>query len=169
MIEIQKTEHTARIERVSELIVSGLTTRQVQKYVAEKHADWNATPKDVMGYVRAAQRLVGKAASVDLKSKTGMAIKRLETIFAMSLRVNDTKTALATQKEINRMHGLAEIAGKNFNRDAERETMEARRTAEAIRAYLVPLQLAPEHVPIEEHARLAAEIVRTSGKLGDSK
>jgi len=47
--------------------------------------------------------------------------------------------------------------------DTPTEAGEALQRLELIASYLLPLKLTDERYPVEEHARLASEIIRTRG------
>ena len=82
--------------------------------------------------------------------EAGKALLRLDDLYERSLRVQDTKTALAAERERVKLLGLYEK-----NRVEEQETIENAEW-EPVQRYLGPLQLAPPDAPMEELLRLAS-------------
>ena len=56
--------------------------------------------------IEIARGKIRDAIGVDREERTGEAIVRLNDLYERSLRIQDCKTALAAQKELNRLLGL---------------------------------------------------------------
>jgi hypothetical protein len=90
----------------------------------------------------------------------GKAVMRVDDLYAKSIAGQDTRTALQAQREFNRLLGLYWADGT----PAETATTDAQdvvRRLELIASYLIPLKLTDERYPVEEHARLAADRIRS--------
>lgn len=119
------------------------------------------TPEEeIPGILLEVSRRLLAAADVDRERELGTAIVRTDTIFRKAMVEGDNKTALAAQRELNRLLGLyrdGEEAG------ATKTDFQAAANAveilEAVKRHLLPLKLAPADYPIQEHARIAATII----------
>ena len=112
--------------------------------------------------VKEARRRLTVAAEFDRDEEIGKAVLRLEDLFRTSLLAKDTRTALQAQRELSRLLRL-------YDRDDPGETPEEGEHSEAeqrlhvVEGYLLPLKLTNEEYPVEEHARVAADIIRRQG------
>ena len=109
--------------------------------------------------VKEARDRLALAADVDRRHELGKAIQRLEGLFTQALE-EDAKTALAVQKELNRLMCLYEVTEpvKAADRGTESQQELAR-----IADHLLPLNLAPAEYPLSGHARIAADLLRQHG------
>lgn len=92
------------------------------------------------------------AADYDRKVEIGKAIIRLDDIFEKSMRVQDQKNALATQKEVNKLLDLYATPDRTESEDTHDEN----NALDTVREYLLPLELGDDETPTVELARLAA-------------
>lgn len=100
--------------------------------------------------IRNASGRIAAAAITNRGIEAGKALIRLEDIYERSLRVQDMKNALATQKEINKLIGLYP-QNKDGNENQEGQSQ----VIEAIRGHLEPLGIAPDGASIVELVRLS--------------
>ena len=100
-----KVEHALRVAKVFELLAAGLTRAQIIRYVADK-TEWGACERTVDSYIALATKEFDVLADVDRRVIAGMALARLNELYARSLRIQDFKTALAVQRELNKLTGL---------------------------------------------------------------
>ncbi|MDD3538489.1 MAG: hypothetical protein PHH65_09645 [Eubacteriales bacterium] len=98
-------EMRARVATVYRLLLSGLRRREVIQYAREK-TEWNVSDRTIDNYIRKASAEIKEVTDEELEAARGMAHKRLDTLYYKSLLINDYKTALAVQKEINELFGL---------------------------------------------------------------
>jgi len=98
-------------------------------------------------------RILG-AARWDRTEQAGMSITRLNDLYSRCLVEADTATALATQREINKLLGLYN-ADPADGPDGARDADALREQVAAATAYLQPLGLGHEDTPLSELARLA--------------
>ena len=110
--------------------------------------------------MRRARRVLARAAAFNRDEELGSARVRLRDIYARAIRSQDPRTALAAQRELNRLLGLAPSGDDEAQPNAD--TGPDRRDAElhAIATHLIPLNLAPPDYPLREHARIAADRIR---------
>jgi len=108
--------------------------------------------------VGSAVRQITISAALDRDAEIGIAYKRLNSLYDQANTAKETNVALAVQRELNKLIGLYRVdpadAGLGAADSGDHETLVT------IRAHLLPLALASAEYPIEEHARLAAVIVR---------
>jgi hypothetical protein len=148
--------------RIVLLLVGGMSTEAAEGYcVRNCGMDAEAARRTV---TEARQRIT-VAADYSRDEQLGKAVMRLDDLYAKSIADQDARTALQAQRELNRLLGLhwAEWAAALASDSAAQE---AHRRLELIVGYLIPLKLTDERYPVEEHARLAADIIRTHKLAG---
>ena len=98
-----------------------------------------------------------------LRSVLTTAYQRLDDLYAKSMESGDTKTAFQVQKELHRLLWFHERVKSDRDQDGAARTshatddlVNAQATLARIREHLLPLGLADESYPVQEHARLAA-------------
>lgn len=142
------------------MLVNGEKTAKIERVCVES---MNMPLAEVKAAIIDAQKQITVAADYNRIEELGRAYIRLNDLYTTSIKGRDSKTALAAQKEINRLVGLYE---KNREAsppvDGEPATINAEELA-AIGAHLLPLNLAPADYPLNEHARIAAERIREHG------
>jgi hypothetical protein len=146
-------------DRVVLLLANGMTVEAAEAYcVRQGSMDSGAAAL----LVAEARQRITVAADYARDEQLGKAVMRLDDLYAKSIAAKDTRTALQAQRELNRLLGLyaaadaAAAAGDSGDDDAARRL-------ELVAAYLLPLNLTDERYPVEEHARIAAETIRTQG------
>jgi len=142
-------------DRVVLLLTNGMTVEAAEGYAAKQGSlDADAARR----LVAEARKRITVAADYARDEQFGKAVMRLDDLYAKSITAQDARTALQAQRELNRLLGLysaGEPAGEGDD--------EATRRLDLIAGYLLPLKLTDERYPVEEHARVAAEILRTRG------
>ncbi len=94
----------------------------------------------------------------DRDRQLSAAISRLTNLYEKSCELADYAVALRACKELHKLQGLEDPpAGADRIDPAEYQDMAG--TLHRVREHLMPLGLASESYPIEEHARLAAGMV----------
>lgn len=139
----------AIIDQVALLIVSGLPAAELPAAVEAL----GASKRRTKNIIDAARERIVQAASVDRIAAIGKAIVRLEDLYSRALKASDLRTALAAEKELNRLLDLKRQPPKKVAGNDE---------LEAIARHLLSLALADSEHPLREHARLAAELIRNS-------
>ena len=146
------------------LLVKGLSDSQVSQIAAQQpDADLEAIPS----LIAEARAEIALAGTYSRNAQRGIAIRRLELVItnASTQKPPDNKTILAAQTQLSRLMDL--YAPEVGPSEAGPESSEdLRRTLKQIEEYLMPLGIADAGHPIEEHARQAAEIIRTHGWAG---
>jgi len=104
-----------------------------------------------------AQMLIQIAAHWDRNEQLGTAMVRLNDIYRRALAVQDAKTALAVQRELNRLLDLYQSPREPPEKEVTDPDREEKALAEiqAAKAYLTPLRLGDEKTPLVELCRLA--------------
>jgi len=140
-------------DRVVLLLTNGMTVEAAEGYcVKQGGLDSGAAAR----LVAEARQRITVAADYARDEQLGKAVMRLDDLYAKSIAGKDTRTALQAQRELNRLLGLYSMADADADDDAARRL-------ELIASYLLPLGLTDERYPVEEHARVASEILRTRG------
>lgn len=104
----KKAEHA---ETVKTLVCRGLERKDIVAYAAEK--EWREEPGDIDHLIEVANaELAKEAAELDAEIELGKAVARLNHLYQQTIKVQDFKTALQIQKEINKVLQLKVTAEK---------------------------------------------------------
>ena len=144
-------------DRVVLLLTNGMSVEAAEGYCIKQGT---LDPEAARRLVSEARQRITIAADFARDEQLGKAVMRLDDLYAKSIAAHDTRTALQAQREINRLMGLyasADVVGAAEGDD------DAARRLELVASYLLPLNLTDERYPVEEHARIASEIIRTQG------
>ncbi len=139
------------------LLVNGRSTEDVQRFCEAAGHD----PASAERIVADARKRITVAADYARDEQLGRAVMRLNDLYAKSIQAQDIRTALQAQRELNRL--LALYAGPDRTSLGGEADASIRRQIELIAAYLLPLKLTDSEYPIEEHARIAADVIRRHG------
>ena len=94
-----------RDSEVLKLICRGLTRETIILYANQN--GWPETEPEVDELIELAfAELARQAAAVDVEAEFGRAIVRLNELYTDAKKVQDTRTALSVQKEINKLLSL---------------------------------------------------------------
>jgi hypothetical protein len=140
------------------LVMSLLSGTSPEKVIEHCQANLGLTAKEALKVVNEARKKITLAADFVRDEQLGVAITRLNDIYARAIREMDNKTALQAQRELNKLMGLYSADAGGTGSDGMSEVY--REKMELIKQYILPLELVDEKYPIEEHVRVAAEIVR---------
>ncbi|HUX03272.1 MAG TPA: hypothetical protein VMY35_20100 [Phycisphaerae bacterium] len=146
-------------ERVMLWMVGGVSGADLERMCVSKLGTDPAKAKKI---VAEARKRITIAADFARDEELGAAVLRLRDIYAKSMTgaEADPRTALQAQRELNRLMGLY-AAGESADGGPPDDEDDVRRRLDLIASYLLPLKLADERYPVEEHARVASEIIRT--------
>jgi hypothetical protein len=144
------------------LLISGMSAEAAEGFCLQQ----GAAPEEAKQYVAEARKRITVAADYARDEQLGKAVIRLDDLYAKSIAAHDTRTALQAQRELNRLLSLYADARRTDPTSEEPDGPALRRQLDLIAAYLVPLKLADAAYPVEEHARVAAEIIRLHGLIG---
>jgi hypothetical protein len=100
-----KLERESRILEIYRLLVIGLSRADIHRFVAEK-TTWSVNSRTIDTYTQKATELFTVLAAYRREIELGKAIARCTDLFSRSHRIQDYKTALAAQKELNELLGL---------------------------------------------------------------
>ena len=101
----QRNVKIDRIEKVTELLASGLNGGQIYRLVKEKYG-WNVTERSIWNYIRKANEIFAAESKTRIVDEFGKALRRLNMLFASSFKIQDYKACLAIQIEINKLLGF---------------------------------------------------------------
>jgi hypothetical protein len=91
-----------RLDSVKTLLCRGLDRTTILQYAAEMK--WEPAPDQVDAWISAAMlELAEDAGNIDTEAELGKALARLNYLYMNASKVQDFKTALAIQKEINKV------------------------------------------------------------------
>jgi hypothetical protein len=143
-------------DRIVLLLVNGMSAEAAEAFAVQGGAD----PQDAKQIIADARKRITVAADYTRDEQIGRAVMRLDDLYAKSIAGQDTRTALQAQRELNRLLDL--YAGSSRSEGGGDDAADLRRQLGLIAGYLLPLRLADEHYPVEEHARMAADLIRRS-------
>ena len=147
-------------DRIVLLLTNGMSVEAAEGYCVKQGQDLDAARRTVAD----ARQRITVAADYARDEQLGKAVMRLDDLYAKSIAAQDTRTALQAQRELNRLLCLYS-AGERGQNVADGSD-EAAQRLELIAGYLLPLRLTDERYPVEEHARMASEILRKNGLAG---
>ena len=152
--------HSLR-DRIVLLLVNGMSAE-----AAEGFAVQSGTPvEEARQVVAEARKRITVAADYTRDEQIGRAVMRLDDLYAKSIAGQDIRTALQAQRELNRLLDLYAGSARTESVSDEEATA-IKRQMELVTGYLLPLKVADEQYPVEEHARVAAELIRIHGLAG---
>ena len=115
--ELKGTALEERLDSVKTLLCRGLDRATILQYATEKQ--WNSSADQVDAWISAAQlQLAEDAGAIDTEAELGKALARLNHLYMNATKVQDFKTALAIQKEINKVLTLKVKAAGAVNTGA---------------------------------------------------
>ncbi len=150
-------------QKIVLLLTAGLGVEQAVAAVERNHG---LDPSAARQAVDAARKLLTLAADYARDEQLGKAVMRLEDLFAKSMLARDIKTALAAQRELDRLLNLYGDAAADA--DGGSDDGAARELA-LIEGYVRPLGLCAASYPVAEHVRVACDLVRRQGLNRDVK
>lgn len=135
------------IDRAVLLIVSGLS---VEAAAGTLQSKLGVTAAKAAAAAKKAEKKIVLAANYDRTRELGTAIARLNDLYRRAVAIQDTKTALQIQREINKLLDL-------YDRPLPTETGETDETEQNLaRRYLEGLGLGDAETPLAELCRRAA-------------
>jgi len=140
-----------------------MSVEAAEGYCAKQGQDLDSARRTV---AQARQRIT-VAADYARDEQLGKAVMRLDDLYAKSIAAQDARTALQAQRELNRLLCLYSVGERGPG--ASDSSDEAAQRLELIAGYLLPLRLTDERYPVEEHARMASEIIRKNRLAGVQK
>lgn len=96
---------TARSDQVLDLVVAGLTRREIILWVETK-SGWKIKTRQVDRLIARAHDTLERTAQPHRQRELAKAVRRLDMLFARSLQINDFKACLAVEKERIALLGL---------------------------------------------------------------
>jgi len=103
MAKATNAEVIRRTGEVYTMLVKGASSADIVQHAAEK---WGLEERQARQYITKANALLAKQASVKQATEFGKALARLTSLYAASLKLQDYRTCLSVQKEINTLLGL---------------------------------------------------------------
>ena len=145
-------------DRAVLLLINGMSVNAAETFCVQQGAD----PDEAKRIVAEARKRITVAADYARDEQFGRAIMRLEDLYAKSIAAQDTRTALQAQRELNRLLSLYGPRGDTGTPGSEEDAVKRKQLA-LIEGYLLPLALTDATYPIEEHVRIAADLIRKHG------
>jgi len=148
-------------DKIVLLLTNGMTVEAADSFLVRQGQE----PVEAARIVSDARKRITVAADFARDEQLGKAVMRLDDLYAKSIAAQDARTALQAQRELNR---LLSLYGGEQRPDPSAPGSESdlAQRLELIASYLLPLALTADRYPVEEHARVAAEIIRNNGLAG---
>lgn len=155
--------NTTLAEQLVLLLVSGIPAETAERYCVQQ----GQTPANAKALVIDARNKITVAADFNREEQIGLQITRLEALYKSANGAKDFRTALQSIREKSRLLRLYNEPDSGINADLDaQESQTIRRQLKLITDYIRPLALVSDKYPIEEHVRVASEIVRISKGVG---
>ncbi|MCK6470867.1 MAG: hypothetical protein L6R28_03895 [Planctomycetes bacterium] len=149
-------------DRMVLLLINGMSNEAAEGFCIQQ----GQAAEQARSIVAEARKRITVAADYTRDEQIGKAVMRLEDLYAKSMAGQDIRTALQAQRELNRLLSLYADVRRDDSPNEDLDAPAMRRQLDLMAAYLVPLKLADPTYPVEEHARIAAEIIRLHGLAG---
>ena len=144
---------TPATQKVLLLVVTGVPEDTILK-VAEEKLGLDAAA--ARAAIAEARRQITLAADYNRDDELGTAYLRLNDLYTRAVKVQDLKTALAAQRELDKLLDLyPKAAPGDGTGPGQPDGTDTRADAEAAREHLAALNLTDAGAPLAEHARLA--------------
>lgn len=98
-----KAEITLRVNQVFKLLLTGTETPEIRQFMADK---WGVAERTQFRYLARANEQLVAIAATQRDRERGRALARLNMLFRSALQLQDYKTCLQVQREINTLLGL---------------------------------------------------------------
>lgn len=142
-------------DRVLLLLINGMSIHAAESFCLQQGTE----PAAAREIVADARQRITVAADYTRDEQLGRAIMRLDDLYAKAIAEKDTRTALQALRELNRLLSL--YSPKDHpQHPGEGDTASMKQQLDLIAGHLLPLELADASYPLEEHARLAADLIR---------
>jgi hypothetical protein len=109
MAKSTNAEIERRVSDIYPLVVSGLPSRDIRRYVTDK-CDWTADQRTIERYMAKARAIIHEKADYDRTEKLSEALAFLEDVRGRSAAKGNDRVAIAAQRELNDLLGLKEPA-----------------------------------------------------------
>ena len=101
-------ETQSRVATIYRLLLNGLRRREIIQYVSE-NTDWGVSERSVDNYIKQATAEISEINKSEKIAAYGMARRRLDDLYFKSMKINDYKTCLQIQKELNVLEGMKTV------------------------------------------------------------
>jgi len=105
MAKATNAEIEIRVNKVIQLLILNTNRHDILKYFRTK-LNIDISIKSIDIYIRNAKRIIKKKAKYNIDEQVGKAIARLDDLYLKAYMIQDYKTCLSIQKEINNLLGL---------------------------------------------------------------
>jgi len=99
----EKAEVERRITVVYMMIIKGASSAEIVQHAAQT---WEIEARQAREYIRRANNELSRQAKIKRDVELGKALERMTSLYSSSLKLQDYRTCLSVQKEINTLLGL---------------------------------------------------------------
>lgn len=112
-----KYESAERVNKIIELLVSGVSSYKIVRYCAEK-LDWGVSDRQIEKYKTKAIKYLEKIAIINREKQIGLALRRYEQAVKMAISKDSPKQLVVAQRALCDLLGLNaparhEVTGKD--------------------------------------------------------
>ncbi|MBN1632308.1 MAG: hypothetical protein JW990_21330 [Thermoleophilia bacterium] len=100
-------EMDRRVGEVVDLILAGLSMRELHRYIREKHPDWDLGDRQRRRLIERAREEIARAAKPLRELEIGKALMRYDVLYRRSFAINDYKTCAQIVNKVTDLLGLA--------------------------------------------------------------
>jgi len=100
-------EMDRRVGEVVDLVLAGMSAREIHRYLREKRADWDIRDRQRRTLLERARREIAKASQPRRDLEIGRALMRYDVLYRRSFAINDYKTCAQIVRQVTDLLGLA--------------------------------------------------------------
>lgn len=98
-------EIEARVNKIYDLLVNGANRSQILQYCTEK-AKWEVNERQIDEYIKRANQRLIELGKTHRETELGRAVARLNSLYFMSMSLQNFNVCLGIQRELNKLLGL---------------------------------------------------------------
>lgn len=104
--KIDAVQMEARVAEVVDLIIAGLTVRELHRYIVDKRPDWDIQARQRRNIIAKARGQIAEASRTHRPEELGKALRRYNVLYRRSFAINDYKACAGIVKQMTDLLGL---------------------------------------------------------------
>ena len=154
------------VNRIIVLVIDSVPTADLRDTLTEQ----GLSEAEADESIRVAKERLATAQDATRREDMGVAIRRFELVYSEAREDRDHKTQLTALDKLAKLRKLyADLHADDGERVDRVELAELRATVESVAGYVFPLELIASDYPLEEHVRVACELIRQNQLAPDGR
>lgn len=116
-----------RIDAVVQMLLSGLTSRDIFRYSSEPAQNWGVTARQIDNYIVEATSLIAATLETGREKVLETELAQRRHLYAQALAQGDVRTALAVKKDLCELLGLYPAKKVEYSGELAELSMDERR------------------------------------------